>query len=231
MPGHAFELEYGLAGAGGLRPPFLSVAFRAFVALFFFLLGVCLSEVAMAADGTWLPLKGDGVHDPRSPAVKELLEPAQALGELASAAPDPYIGNQVRWVHAIEKGLISPRAQLHPDTRIQVLDLDVFLGVGGSMPVVRFPHRAHTYWLDCSNCHEHLFKAKAGGNSISMYQILQGEQCGVCHGAVAFPLTECARCHSVPQRDFASRLQDPAVRRVPGTKAAVFAPTKPERAP
>jgi hypothetical protein len=26
-----------------------------------------------------------------------------------------------------------------------------------------------------------------------------GEHCGRCHGAVAFPLTECTRCHSVQQ--------------------------------
>ena len=30
-----------------------------------------------------------------------------------------------------------------------------------------------------------------------MMLILQGEKCGLCHGAVAFPLTECLRCHSV----------------------------------
>jgi hypothetical protein len=30
-----------------------------------------------------------------------------------------------------------------------------------------------------------------------MNQILHGEQCGLCHGAVSFPLTECNRCHSV----------------------------------
>jgi hypothetical protein len=27
--------------------------------------------------------------------------------------------------------------------------------------------------------------------------ILSGEKCGLCHGAVSFPLTECKRCHSV----------------------------------
>ena len=30
-----------------------------------------------------------------------------------------------------------------------------------------------------------------------MLLILAGEKCGLCHGAVAFPLTECLRCHSV----------------------------------
>jgi ribosomal protein L40E len=34
---------------------------------------------------------------------------------------------------------------------------------------------------------------------MSMFAILQGEFCGRCHGAVSFPLTECRRCHSVPQ--------------------------------
>jgi hypothetical protein len=29
-----------------------------------------------------------------------------------------------------------------------------------------------------------------------MLHILEGKQCGQCHGAVAFPLTECARCHN-----------------------------------
>jgi c(7)-type cytochrome triheme protein len=69
------------------------------------------------------------------------------------------------------------------------------------MPAVRFPHRPHTLWLDCANCHEHLFKSKAGANKLSMQKILEGEQCGLCHGAVAFPLTECNRCHSTPQHE------------------------------
>jgi c(7)-type cytochrome triheme protein len=65
------------------------------------------------------------------------------------------------------------------------------------MPIVRFPHRQHTLWLDCVNCHDHLFKAETGATNFSMLKILEGEQCGVCHGAVSFPLTECFRCHSV----------------------------------
>jgi c(7)-type cytochrome triheme protein len=66
------------------------------------------------------------------------------------------------------------------------------------MPAVKFPHRQHTLWLDCSNCHPYPFIDKAGANKLSMQAILNGEQCGLCHGAVAFPLTECNRCHSVP---------------------------------
>jgi len=159
---------------------------------------ICSAALVLAAAfaahaGDWLPLARDGVHDPKSPALELLQEPREALSRLA---PDTA-GNQVRWVEALDRGQISPRANLLPGTRVNVLDLDVLLNLRGGTPIVRFPHRQHTLWLDCSNCHEQLFKSKAGANKLSMMQILQGEQCGVCHGAVSFPLTECARCHSV----------------------------------
>lgn len=176
---------------------------------------------------TWPTLKEDGVHDPRSPAIKMLLEPSLALGELAAKAPDPSIGNQVRWVHALEKGLISPRAQLQGGTVVRVLDLDIYLDVGGSMPVVRFPHKAHTLWLDCANCHEHLFQSAAGKTEITMLKILEGEQCGQCHGAVAFPLTECKRCHSIPQPEYlALETKLGLVRVGPKGKAAIVPAAK-----
>lgn len=147
-----------------------------------------------AIGGERLPLARDGIHDPANPGIKLLQEPRDALGKL----PPDAVGNKVRWVKALDQGDIAPRTNILPDTPINVLDLDVILPRTGEMPMVRFPHRQHTAWLDCSNCHEHLFKAKAGGNpKLNMFEILQGEYCGRCHGAVAFPLTECKRCHSV----------------------------------
>jgi uncharacterized OB-fold protein len=29
-----------------------------------------------------------------------------------------------------------------------------------------------------------------------MASILMGEKCGVCHGKVAFPVSDCRKCHS-----------------------------------
>lgn len=147
------------------------------------------------AQSSWDRLKDDGLHDPRSPAVRDKLlqEPGDALSKLT---PD-QAGNNVRWVQALEKGEINPRANLKPSTEVRVLDQDIMLNLKGGMPMVRFPHKQHTLWLDCANCHEHLFKSKAGANQFSMLAILEGEQCGQCHGAVSFPLTECYRCHSV----------------------------------
>ena len=205
---------------------FLMGGFRRWCAL---TLACCLMAVlpsgSMAQSGgaadAWGKLREDGVHDPRSPGIKDLQEPGAALSELARHVPDSTVGNQVRWVSAIEKGVINPRAALWESTQIRVLDLDIYLDVGGSMPVVRFPHKAHTYWLDCSNCHEHVFASKAGASKIAMYQILEGQQCGICHGAVAFPLTECKRCHSVSQADFNKMEHDLGLVRVPGSKVAV----------
>lgn len=162
------------------------------------ILSLLLLTVALhAVARDWLPLNNDGVHDPSSPAITKLMEPRDGLSNL----PPDDAGNQVRWVHALDQGLINPRTNILPETKVNVLDKDILLDLYGSMPIVRFPHRAHTLWLDCKNCHEHLFKSKTGTSEISMLSILDGEQCGLCHGAVAFPLTKCDRCHSVSRNN------------------------------
>lgn len=145
----------------------------------------------------WAPLAADGIHDVKNQALKLLQEPGTALSRLPSDRSGA--GNQVDWVAALNEGLINPRTNIFPESKVRVLDLDILLNLRGSTPIVRFPHRQHTQWLDCSNCHDHLFTPKAGSNKLSMERILQGEQCGVCHGAVSFPLTVCGRCHNTPR--------------------------------
>lgn len=158
-------------------------------------LGCCVLMASAIGAGRWLPLVRDEVHDPAGPAIGVLQEPAEAL----AALPADNAGNQVRWMQALDEGHIHPRSQILPDTQVQLRDTDVLLKNTGEMPMVRFPHRQHTAWLDCSNCHDQLFERTAGATRINMFLILQGEKCGLCHGAVAFPLTECTRCHSVPR--------------------------------
>ena len=158
---------------------------------------VSLSLVAVAAwaaPSLWQRLEADGVHDPDGPAIGLLQQPGEALSTL----PRDTAGNLVSWVKAIDTGAINPRTNILPETQVRLRDDAIIVAKNGSMPAVRFPHRQHTLWLDCTNCHDHLFKAVAGANKFSMMAILNGEQCGLCHGAVAFPLTECNRCHSVP---------------------------------
>lgn len=148
---------------------------------------------ASADERQWPPIVQDGLRDPTNPAARLLQLPSDALGPLA---PDTA-GNQVRWVEALKLKQIAPRTALRNPVQTGSYDKDVYLNLNGGMPSVRFPHNIHNEWLDCSNCHDHLFKKKRGASQISMFLILQGEQCGVCHGAVAFPLTECSRCHSM----------------------------------
>jgi c(7)-type cytochrome triheme protein len=152
-----------------------------------------LLGLGAVAAARWKPLAQDGVHDPASPAIGVLQEPAEALASL----PPDHAGNQVLWMKALDEGHINPRTNILPETKVNLRETDVLLKNTGEMPMVRFPHRQHTAWLDCKNCHDHLFEQKAGATKLNMFTILQGEKCGLCHGAVSFPLTECLRCHSV----------------------------------
>lgn len=153
-----------------------------------------LGKYHVAPDGRkWLRLKHDGLHNPTNPALEFLQGPGEALSQLPPGGP---AGNQVDWVKALREGYIKPRTNIYPETKIRVLDLDIVFRETAGRPAVVFPHRPHTEWLDCKNCHPKFFIARRGANDFGRFDILQGEYCGRCHGAVSFPLTECHRCHS-----------------------------------
>ena len=147
------------------------------------------------------PPPEDGIHDPDSPGTQLLQTPREAF----AALPDSKSGNYVQWNEAMDESLIEPRNSLTPvSTPPIVLDLNIVREVKGSMPDVVYPHKQHTQWLDCSNCHPAIFIPQKGANQISMASILMGEKCGVCHGKVAFPVSECRRCHSRPKEQTAA---------------------------
>jgi c(7)-type cytochrome triheme protein len=61
---------------------------------------------------------------------------------------------------------------------------------------VTFPHKEHTQWLACANCHPGIFQMRRGADPITMAKIFAGEYCGRCHGKVSFAVaTGCPRCH------------------------------------
>lgn len=139
------------------------------------------------------PPAKDGIHDPDNPGTHILQPPKEAFITM----PKGTSGNRVDWVAALEKGQIAPRFDLNdPDKEPMMLDLNIVREVKGTMPDVVYPHKQHTEWLDCSNCHPGIFIPQKGANNISMAAILLGEKCGVCHGKVAFPVSECRKCHS-----------------------------------
>ncbi len=153
--------------------------------------------------GPWSRLERDNLHDPTNPALALLQQPEEAL----SVLPRGEEGNFVDWAAALRSGAINPRTNIYPETKITVLDLDVLMEDTSGMPMVLFPHRPHTEWLDCANCHDKIFKKEKGSNDINMLSVLQGHHCGQCHGAVSFPLTQCARCHSVDRKSASTRAQ------------------------
>jgi len=135
----------------------------------------------------------DGIHDPDHEESYYLQSPKEAFEGL----PESRYGNHVDWVEALATSAINPRFdRLDADKKPFVLDLNIVREVKGSMPNVVYPHKQHTEWLDCSNCHPAIFTPKKGANQISMASIIMGQQCGVCHGKVAFPISECRSCHS-----------------------------------
>jgi c(7)-type cytochrome triheme protein len=143
----------------------------------------------------------DGIHDAQGPGAALLQTPKSAFDIL----PKSKSGNYVDWVKALDEKKIEPRYDRNdPTVQPIVMDLNIVREVKGSMPNVVYPHKQHTEWLDCSNCHPAIFIPQKGANNISMAAILLGEKCGVCHGKVAFPVSECRRCHSQPKKQAAA---------------------------
>ena len=140
-----------------------------------------------------LPPAEDGIHDPANDGTIALQAPLAAYGNL----PKSNAGNRIDWVQSIATKKITPRWDRN-DLKAEpvVMDLNIVREVKGSMPDVVYPHKQHTEWLDCSNCHPAIFVPQKGANQISMAAILLGQKCGVCHGKVAFPVSECRNCHS-----------------------------------
>lgn len=140
-----------------------------------------------------LPPMEDGIHDPANDGTQSLQPPMTAFASLDKSND----GNRVDWVKSLNENKINPRYDRNdPNANPMVMDLNIVREVKGSMPDVVYPHKQHTQWLDCSNCHPAIFIPQKGANQISMAAILLGQKCGVCHGKVAFPVSDCRRCHS-----------------------------------
>jgi c(7)-type cytochrome triheme protein len=66
------------------------------------------------------------------------------------------------------------------------------------LPEIIFSHKKHAVWNGCELCHPDIFIVKAGTTRYSMQDVFAGKYCGLCHGSVAFPATDCQRCHTKP---------------------------------
>ena len=135
------------------------------------------------------------VLDGANPDYTRLQRPEEAFSALPA---DPR--GRPDWMRALREGAIEPRSGVGGGQTMQLLESEIVMKNTAQMPFVSFPHRSHTQWLACSNCHDAIFAPRAGANAIDMTKILRGESCGVCHSTVAFTaMFTCERCHSVPQ--------------------------------
>jgi len=152
------------------------------------------SSIYLGSDG-----KMAGTGDPSKP-VSEAYKlgmserPAALAG--AGLAKDKF--GLIDWVAVVNAGAISPIGSLEPGKpEIPPFEMDIVIEAKGDfVNNVVFPHNSHTYWLSCENCHPAIFVMGKGKNKMSMVEISEGKWCGECHGKVAFPLTDCARCHT-----------------------------------
>lgn len=153
------------------------------------------SSPALEEHSAQRTLSASSLYDPSNPDFGRLQshqEAVQALPKDSNGFPD--------WMRALREGSIAPRASLDDGARMNVLDLDIIMRNTKEMPFVRFPHTAHTQWLECSNCHPKPFEPRVGSSKLAMADIFRGKYCGMCHDRVAFvTFFSCARCHSVPQ--------------------------------
>jgi c(7)-type cytochrome triheme protein len=141
----------------------------------------------------------DEIHDPTNEGSMILQPPLEAYEGLPQT--ETGLGNGVNWVKALDDGNIKPRwERTDPSAEPLVMDMNIVRVPKSSMPDVVFPHRQHTLWLACSNCHPDIFIPRKGANQINMAAIILGQKCGVCHGKVSFPVSECKRCHSQPKK-------------------------------
>ncbi len=145
----------------------------------------------------------DQLPQPGPPFAKANRDPEVVLKDWPRAA-----GGEIDWVKAL--GLKEPKDKLYSPLHRPSLDpklppdsppfpFDIEIPAVGAMPNVIFPHFPHTALLDCANCHPGIFIMKKGSNPISMVKIVNGQFCGRCHGRVAFPISNCTRCHVKPK--------------------------------
>ena len=119
--------------------------------------------------------------------------------------PKERFGNGVDWEKAEEKGLIQPIDSIEGvSIKRPPLAAQKDFAIGAkveTMPEIIFSHRKHTVWNGCELCHPEIFPTtRKGKTNYSMVEIFEGKYCGACHVTVAFPTTDCQRCHSKPVR-------------------------------
>jgi c(7)-type cytochrome triheme protein len=132
--------------------------------------------------------------------MKETKVLESRFDEFAAKLPLAGFGNGVDWAAALKAGMINPQNTLSsyelPMEFPEKLRKPMKLGTAAPRSAVTFSHEEHFVELDCSSCHPAIFNIrKKGTEAFSMDKNIFGSFCGACHMLVAFPMTDCKRCH------------------------------------
>lgn len=129
------------------------------------------------------------------------VKPMNDFTSVTHNLPRGRFGNGVDWEKAEQDGLIHPVDFLEGiSIKRQSITAQKEFALSPrveSMPEIIFSHVKHTVWNGCELCHPEIFVGvKRGTTKFTMVDIFEGKYCGVCHVNVAFPLTDCQRCHT-----------------------------------
>ncbi len=130
--------------------------------------------------------------------LKDTAELNSRFRAFAGGLPTTQFGNRIDWAAALADGSITPAKKLAGKTlrSPEALQKDLNLGTTAPRSKVSFSHEKHLVEMDCNTCHPEVFNVKKKGTTLfSMELNLYGQFCGVCHMRVAFPMTDCRRCH------------------------------------
>ena len=124
------------------------------------------------------------------------------FAKATAGLPRGRFGNGVDWEAAEREGKIRPVDTLPGVTVVRKPleippDYDITAQIS-ALPEIVFSHKKHAVWGGCELCHPDVFTVKRGASKFTMEEIFKGRYCGACHGTVAFPTTDCQRCHTKP---------------------------------
>ena len=123
--------------------------------------------------------------------------------ELSKSLPKSLYGNKINWNQAEDQGLLKTKdfidgVSFPEKSSINNTREESRRSNSEGLPGIIFSHPKHASWTGCGMCHPEPFALQAGKTKMTMKEITDGKFCGTCHGKVAFPLYNCAECHSKP---------------------------------
>lgn len=168
--------------------------------------GVCHNGVSMHGEKkifsacTTTVTPADAPRCDRCHSVGKKVKKEHTYDEFTKNLPRRPGGDYIDWEAAEAQKAITPIDTL-PSVSIQRPRLEAqkdfaIQSKSSWMPNIIFSHKKHAVWNGCEVCHPDIFPSvKKGTVKYTMLEIAEGRYCGLCHTKVAFPISDCEKCH------------------------------------